>query len=90
MKKNEDLSNCIVEEIYVDSLTNFRNALRQCCLDMDINQIQAGALLRILKSYRCFRQLPKSSRALLKTGRSKINFVPLGQGVYWHIGFVRI
>ena len=43
--KNEDLANCTAEDIYVDSLTNFRNVLRQCCLDMDINQIQAGALL---------------------------------------------
>ena len=27
---------------------------------------------------------------MLKTGRSKINFLPIGQGIYWHNRFVRI
>ena len=73
----------------IDTFTNFKNLLRQCCLDYNINTVQTTALLRVTRVHRCFRDLPKNHRTLLKTGRTKINLLPLGKGVYWHIGFVR-
>ncbi|XP_036145582.1 uncharacterized protein LOC105830470 isoform X1 [Monomorium pharaonis] len=56
---------------------------------MNINHLQTEAILRVLRSHKCFRNLPKDSRTLLKTSRDRINFIPIGSGVYWHIGFVK-
>ena len=78
-----------VDENIVHTFTNFKNFLRQCCLDMNIHQIQTTALLRILRTHYCFRHLPKSRRSFLKTGRAKISLLPVSGGVYWHIGFAR-
>lgn len=68
---------------------NFENLFRQCCLDMNINHKQTTALLKVLRTHMCFKNLPKDSRTLLQTGRNKVNFVHMDGGIYWHVGFVR-
>ncbi|XP_036148156.1 uncharacterized protein LOC118647409 isoform X1 [Monomorium pharaonis] len=78
-----------LQNIEIDCFENFQNLLRQCCLDMNINHLQTEAILRVLRSHKCFRNLPKDSKTLLKTSRDRINFIPIGSGVYWHIGFVK-
>lgn len=83
------VENPLVDVIHADNAENFRNLLIQCCVDMSINHVQIRALLRVLRTHKCFEKLPKDSRTLLKTGRNRINFLPVGSGVYWHIGFVQ-
>jgi len=75
--------------IEIDCLENFQKFLRQCCLNNNINHVQTKAILRVLRTHKCFRNLPQDSRTLLKTSRDRINFVPIGSGVYWHISFVK-
>lgn len=90
-KSDEELviGDPLVDVPRVDTLENFKNLLKQCCVDMNINHVQTRALLRVLRTHRCFKNLRKDSRTLLKTSRNRLCFSQVGSGVYWHIGFVK-
>lgn len=75
--------------IHDDSKKKFKDVLRQCCLDLDFNHIQVTGLLGALRTHKCLEYLPKDSRTLLNTGRNSITLVSMGEGIYWHIGFLK-
>ena len=74
------------QKIHSELYKEFQNVLRQCCIDYNITHIQTNALLRVLRSHSCFKNLPKDSRKLLRTSTEKIKFSKIGTGIYWHIG----
>lgn len=68
-----------VEETLKSNLSN-------CIVHNKINQVQANALLNVLRAHPLLKFLPRDARSLLKTPRDKIEIKHIAPGEYIHLG----